>query len=354
MKWKFFFLILLKVYFSYSQSNNTSEVVGEKKVDSSDCAIHFNKYEIGKRFYFPKIKEKGSDFKILMSYEFIRKNGKKIRDVFYDTLSEKTFKLHDIKDVAIRNKKKQVTESPYYLLKAEEDGLIIKYHYKFENLRNLEDPGTKINLILPEAIYLDEVDKFKDQYLNKVFFANFPLKQKKYRKITVTNLSPGTKDNPIRVFYSYDYQKKETIDGKEVIVNKVGKDSIDVCDCGTNVQRVLIKNCKFSNFLLIRDPQKGIEDSETFWDAIMDGKPVIGMKEQHVIAALGKPLKVETDSKNADPALGKPEKPKTSKNEKGIGQKEDSTQEINIKTMTYKNYIVVLENGTVKSAKKIE
>lgn len=354
MKWKFLFLVLLKVYFSYSQSSTTSEVVAEKKVDSSNCAIHFNKYEIGKRFYFPKIKEKGSDFKILMSYEFIRKDGKKIRDVFYDTLSEKTFKLHDIKDVAIRNKKNQVTESPYYLLKAEEDGLIIKYHYKFENLRNLEDAGTKINLILPEAIYLDEVDKFKQQYINKIFFANFQLKEKKYRKITVLNISPGTKDKPIRVFYSYDYQKKDTIDGKEVTENKVGKDSIDVCDCGTNVQRALIKNCKFSNFLLIEDPQKNVKDSKPFWDAIMDGRVVIGMKENHVIASLGKPLKIETDSKKADPVTGKPEKPKTTKIEKASGKKQDIDRTIVIKTMTYKNYIAVLENETVVSIKKIE
>ncbi|MBF4487718.1 hypothetical protein [Flavobacterium sp. CSZ] len=355
MKWKFLLLILLNVYISYSQAVISGKVHIKNKTDSSDCPVHFKKYEIGKRFYFPKITEKGSDFKILISYKFISADGKTPPNVYYDTLSEKTFKLHQINDQVTTNKSRQIIDSPYYLLKAEEDGLIIKYSYNFQNLRNLKDEDTKISLILPEAIYLDEVDNFRQKHLNKELFANFPLKEKKYRKITVIDVTPGTKDKPIHITYSYDYQKTETKYGTTRTKNIVEKDSIDVCDCGTNILPALIPNCKFSNYFLTEDPQTKIQNSDLVWDAIMEGKVIIGMKEEHVTAALGKPLKVETENKKTEPVKAQQANSKTTKAEKTDGQPENVSKEITkVKTMTYKNYIVVLENETVTSTKKIE
>lgn len=338
MKWKFLLFILFKTYCFYTQTpipvidSNQNDYKKSSNSSKAGCSIPFRKYETGKRFYFPKIVEKEGFYKRVLSYKFITEDHQPVLEVFYDTLSGKTFTLDKIQDQYTRDKKGRIIELPYYLLKSE-DGLVIKYHYNTVNLRQLtRDNEITLNYILPDAVYLDEVDNFKLEYLNtgKELYAIFPLNKKKYRKITILDVSPGSKDKPIHIVFSYSDVKPVTVGDITTNVNTIEKDSIDICDCGTNVLPVLIPNCKFKDFFTLEDPSKDLIAIDLYWDSIMNGEILIGMNKKHVDKALGNPIKITTEvKKTAD----------------------DTTE---IKTMSYKDKVIVLENDKVKSVQTIK
>jgi hypothetical protein len=139
--------------------------------------------------------------------------------------------------------------------------------------------------ILDRAIYLDDVTALdallKHQHFYTKIMTGSGKNRKKYEKVTISQVLPGTYYAPDRVWFTRDVD--------------MTTDTIDVYTTGTNVLPTYLTGHHFSDAFMdesvVEDMKKKVNDEKLWDNTISFGNVVVGMDTTAVIDALGEPQK---------------------------------------------------------------
>lgn len=241
--------------------------------------IYTFNFKEGDRFIFEKsetaIKEGWN-----LQWYFLTKEMKK--DEYRRTeLSHKDYAGKIVKIAKIEEKKGIVFPDTYITFEVEGTGEQISLKTMFSRdyqREQLEKSITKDQIYtLPYLIYLPDIDSFKANYQDKIFYTKFISNGKQYQPVKITKVGAGDNYAPIRVVFEND---------------KGEQDYKDVCTCGNNVPKSFIDLNYFENFFTMEDPKRNFKGNDETWDLITQGKIKIGMTESELILSWGLPKKV--------------------------------------------------------------
>ena len=285
----------------------------KRREELGNCKfVPYHEFKEGMKFYFPKSDYKEKDTYKLTGYSFLT-NGKKGKiernDVFYKDLAGKIFVIESIED-----RKESVFENTYIILK-EVDGLLriehkMIYSRSFLKEKWLKNPFENY-ATMDFAIYTNDIDLFKEKYLNKEIYLKKLIKGGKYQKVKIVDVGAGEIDSPIRVI---------------VENNKGEKSQVDICTCGTNTQTKYSRDFYFYNIFQFENPRDCCSISDENWALICMQKIKIGFTEQELKLSYGIPKTV-----NETTELGKVRK------------------ELIFENRLFGDQYVYLENGIVTS-----
>lgn len=243
--------------------------------------IPFHEYTEGLKFYFPKddFKLKYDDISSYTDYHALKeiKKGKfQTEPISYKNLAGKQFIITKVED-----RGKDYFAQSYIILKQVDSAFTIEHKQMIrrESLKSNweKDTYTGQTFVLPDAIYTADIDGFKEKYLDKEFYSNFPVGGKKYQKVKIIQVGAGSEHSPIRV----------------VVENQNGnKEQIDFCTCGTNVPTIYTESNDFLRHFRLINPKITYKGSDEMWETICTSKIMIGMTEEDLILSWGRPEKI--------------------------------------------------------------
>lgn len=252
-----------------------------------DCSfIPLFQYKVGMKFYFPKINKESSSRLSYYSYKKIvidKKNRITKSDIVYTDIENKLFEIINIKEETNYS----ITHTVFWLKEIGSDFTI--QHEVIYSLSELEKQYKNEDEIfrqlteLEDAIYIEEIDKFKDKYLNSYFYANFPINGIKFQKVKITKIGAGTAIFPIRAIVETETNDIETKDFNT---------------CGTNVSPVITRKTRFANYFFIENPKTKYNISDEKWNSIIQSKIKVGFNKTELILAWDEPRKINTTLTN--------------------------------------------------------
>ena len=239
--------------------------------------IPLYQYKLGMKFFFPRIHDNSSDRIEYYTYKKViidKKNKISKSSITYNDVENKIFEIIKIQEEMDYSVNKTV-----FWLKDIESDLTIEHRviYSLSELQKQDKESYGQLTELPDVIYTDEIDKFKNIYLNQTFYANFAIGGIKFQKVKIVQIGAGTAIYPIRAIVQNDAGEMETKDFNT---------------CGTNVNRIISNRINFDYYFSIDNPKIKYKISEKIWNQIIESKIGIGFSTKELMLSWGEPKKI--------------------------------------------------------------
>ena len=252
-----------------------------------DCSfVPLYQYKTGMKFYFSKREDFKPSYCSYKKIIFDKRNRITKLNLSYTDIENKLFEIINIKEE--KNYENTITHAVFWLKEIGTD-FTIEYEFNYslsemENQYRNENEDLRQLTVLQDAIYIQEIDKFKDKYLNSYLYANFPIGGIKFQKVKITEIGAGTVLFPIRAIV-----KTETGD----VVTK------DFNTCGTNVvPKIAVERTRFEKYFFSQNPKAKYNIPDEKWNLIVQSKIGVGFNKTELILAWDEPIKINSTLMN--------------------------------------------------------